>query len=44
MQRNENTVVANIEAINSTELKITKNSNYKHLFVLLEQIFEQRFT
>jgi len=31
-------------ATNSTEMKTMRNSNWKHLFVLLVQIFKQRFT
>jgi len=36
LQRNENTVIANIAVIKSMEVK-TRNSNYKHLFVLFVQ-------
>jgi len=44
LQRNENTVLTNIAAIYSTEVKTIRNSNLKHLFVMLVQIFKQRFT
>jgi len=36
--------MANIAAINSMEMKTIRNSNKKHLFILLlVQIFQQRF-
>jgi len=37
LQRNENDVVANTAAINSMEVKTTRNSKSKHLFVLFGQ-------
>jgi len=33
----------NNAATNTTEVKRVRNSNYKHLFVLLVQIFKKQF-
>jgi len=44
LSRNENAAMANKAAPNSMEVKTMKNSNWKHLFALLVQIFKQQFT
>jgi len=36
--------VANVAAMYSADVKAIRNSNYKHVFVLLVQILKQRFT
>jgi len=40
LQKNENTVMVNNAAINSTEVKTMRNSKQEHLFFLLLQIFK----
>jgi len=41
LQRNENAVMANITAINSTDVKTMRNSIWKHFFRFLVQLFKQ---